>query len=57
MFNIRLELKPGQVPALKLGGEREAPKASRLGWNTWLQPARPREKPAAVQFRPPPHLR
>ncbi|WP_439615449.1 type VI secretion system baseplate subunit TssG [Shinella sp.] len=57
MFNIRLELKPDQVPALQLGGHREEPKASRLGWNTWLQPARPRQKPASIQFRPPPHLR
>ncbi|TAA60123.1 type VI secretion system baseplate subunit TssG [Shinella sp. JR1-6] len=57
MFNIRLELKPDHVPALRLGGQREDAKASRLGWNTWLQPARPRQQPAAVQFRPPPHLR
>ena len=57
MFSIRLELKPDHVPALRLGGDREEPKASRLGWNTWLQPARPRAQPASVQFRPPPHLR
>lgn len=56
MFNIRLELKPEQVPGLRLGGNREEPRASRLGWNTWLQPARPRAQPAAVAFRPPPHL-
>ncbi|MGQ3214223.1 type VI secretion system baseplate subunit TssG [Shinella sp.] len=57
MFNIRLELKPGHVPALQLGGDRAALTSSRLGWNTWLQPARPRREPAAIQFRPPPHLR
>lgn len=57
MFNIRLELKPDHVPVLQLGGDRKAPKASRLGWNTWLQPAVARQKPQAVQFRPPPHLR
>ena len=56
MFNIRLELKAQQVPTLRLGGNREEPRASRLGWNTWLQPARPRAQPAAVAFRPPPHL-
>lgn len=56
MFNIRLELKPEQVPGLRLGGSREQPKASRLGWNTWLHQARPRREPATVAFRPPPHL-
>ena len=57
MFNIRLELLPDQVPALRLGGERDLPEASRLGWNTWLQPAKSRRSPVAAQFRPPPHLR
>jgi type VI secretion system protein ImpH len=56
MFNIRLELKAQQVPTLRLGGNRQEPGASRLGWNTWLQPARLRTQPAAVAFRPPPHL-
>lgn len=56
MFNIRLELKAQQVPTLRLGGNRQEPRASRLGWNTWLQPARLRTQPAAVAFRPPPHL-
>lgn len=56
-FRIRLELKPKQVPALQLGTNRNDPRASRLGWNTWLQPASERRLPVNTEFRPLPHLR
>lgn len=56
-FHVRLELLPNEVPDLKLGGDRDDPGASRLGWNSWLGASRPRRSPVAAEFRPAPHLR
>ena len=56
-FRIRLELKKDQVPGLRLEADKASPTASRLGWNTWITSATPRQAPAAAEFRPLPHLR
>lgn len=56
-FRIRLELKPAEVPNLRLDANAETPAANRLGWNTWLAPAKTRQEPVAAEFRPLPHLR
>jgi type VI secretion system protein ImpH len=55
-FRIRLELNAPEVPSLQLGSDPDDPTASRLGWNTWLAPSRPRIEPASTEFRPLPHL-
>jgi len=56
-FQVELSLLPQDVPALQLGGAAQAPTASRLGWNTWLNAAKPRTEPGKVRFNPPAHLR
>ncbi|MEO3389447.1 type VI secretion system baseplate subunit TssG [Mesorhizobium sp. CAU 1741] len=56
-FRVRLSLLPEDVPPLVLDRDRDAPEASRLGWNTWLPSSRPRKEPAEVEFRCAPHLR
>lgn len=56
-FRIRLELNAEDVPVLQLGNDPEQPTASRLGWNTWLAPARARTEAETAEFRPLPHLR
>lgn len=56
-FHVRLDLAGGEVPPLKLGGERDDPAATRLGWNTWLSSDRPRADTVAAAFRPLSHLR
>lgn len=56
-FRIRLTLVAAEVPALRLGGDAADPQSGRLGWNTWLAPARPRQEPGTAEFRPFPHLR
>lgn len=56
-FRVRLELKPDQVPGLRLGKDRDDPAASRLGWNTWLSSDRPRRDIPFADIRPTPHLR
>lgn len=56
-FRIRLELKAGEVPGVALQPDPQAPEASRLGWNTWLAPAAPRNTSVTAEFHPLPHLR
>jgi type VI secretion system protein ImpH len=57
VFRIRLELKPAEVPGLRLGTDRDSPTASRLGWNSWIGTRGPRWQSAVAEFRPAPHLR
>jgi type VI secretion system protein ImpH len=56
-YRIRLGLRPEEIPALQLTGDRDVPEASRLGWNTWLNSTLPRSEPVQAEFRPVPHLR
>lgn len=56
-FKVSLELQASEVPGLRLGGERDDPSASRLGWNTWLVSDRPRAGTVSAAFQPPSHLR
>jgi type VI secretion system protein ImpH len=56
-FRTRLELRSRDVPPLRIGGDRDDPIGSRLGWNTWLKPARERTLPVHAEFKPLPHLR
>jgi type VI secretion system protein ImpH len=57
VFRIRLELRPEEVPDLRLEREKHSPTASRLGWNTWLTSPNPRDSAASAEFLPLPHLR
>lgn len=56
-FRIRLELEKEHVPSLRLEPDEMSPTASRLGWNTWISSAAPRQSAASAEFRPLPHLR
>ena len=56
-FRMRLDLKGNEVPALKLGGNKEDASASRLGWNTWLSSNAGRATTVSTEFQPPSHLR
>ena len=56
-FVQRLTLKPRAVPPLRLGGARDAPGASRLGWNTWIGTAGPRREAGVVDLAPASALR
>lgn len=46
----RLVLHAAEVPALRVGGPRDAPGASRLGWNTWLASTGPRRDDGTVDI-------
>jgi type VI secretion system protein ImpH len=56
-FRLSIELKPDELPPLRLESRDHPETGSRLGWNTWLHMDKPRQAPARVDIEPPAHLR
>jgi type VI secretion system protein ImpH len=56
-FRLSIELKPDELPSLRLESRDHPETGSRLGWNTWLYMDKPRQAPARVDIEPPAHLR
>jgi type VI secretion system protein ImpH len=56
-FRLSIELKPDELPSLRLESRDNPETGSRLGWNTWLYMDKPRQAPARVDIEPPAHLR
>jgi len=56
-FRLSIELKPDELPSLRLESQDHPETGSRLGWNTWLYMDKPRQAPARVDIEPPAHLR
>jgi type VI secretion system protein ImpH len=56
-FRLSIELKPDELPSLRLESRDHPETGSRLGWNTWLYMDKRRQAPARVDIEPPAHLR
>jgi len=56
-FRLSIEIRPDELPPLRLEGKDHPETGSRLGWNTWLHADKTRQAPARVDIEPPAHLR